>query len=170
MANVKPEVRPNVTIEDGELRFRNFAGRAGTFNMAGKRNFAVLLPEAVAEQMKADGWNVKYLQPREDGDVEQAYIKVNINFESRQPPQITLVTSRGRTNLGPDEVSNLEFAQIIKADMIIAPWLNQTTGTTSAWLQKLFVTIQEDELEMKYADVISSAQSCIGDECEINPN
>jgi len=54
-------------IEDAELIFRNFSGKAGKYNVDGERNFAVLLPEDVAQQMLADDWNVKWLEPREEG-------------------------------------------------------------------------------------------------------
>ena len=64
----------NVVLEGVRLVFRNFAGKETKFNTEGNRNFAVILPEAAAEAMKADGWNVKTLEPREEGDAAAARI------------------------------------------------------------------------------------------------
>ncbi len=42
-------------VEDARLIFRNFAGKEGQYNREGDRNFAVILPDDVAEQMEKDG-------------------------------------------------------------------------------------------------------------------
>lgn len=166
-SNVDP--RRKATIEDTEMRFRNFSGIGGPMNAPGKRNFCILLPDATANAMKADGWNIKYLQPKEEGDREQAYMKVNVNFDSKEPPQIVLITSGGRTQLNSATVGMLDLADIIHTDLIISPydWSRNGESGRSAYLHKLFVTIEEDILERKYADTLGSAQTCVGDECEL---
>ena len=55
-------------VEGAKLIFRNFSGKKSTYNATGKREFAVVLPEDYAERMLADGWNVKILEPRDEGD------------------------------------------------------------------------------------------------------
>ena len=152
----------NVTLEDVRIVFRNFSGKEGQYNRAGDRNFAVLLAEDLAEPMLKDGWNVKYLQPREEGDEPQAYISVAVNFNGR-PPRVVMLTSRGRTPLGEAEVDILDWADIRKSDLIIRPYEWEVNGKTGikAYLQSIFVTIDEDELELKYSDVPDSAQSAI---------
>jgi hypothetical protein len=55
-----------VLMEGVRIIFRNFAGKEGQYNREGDRNFGVILPDDVAQQMLADGWNVKYLKPREE--------------------------------------------------------------------------------------------------------
>lgn len=165
----RPKERGNVTIEDAELRFRNFAGKGGQFNREGDRNFATLIPHKVAETMARDGWPIKYLQPREEGDTPQPFIKVKLNFAGPRPPQVIMITSRGRTDLSESEVNILDWADIRHADMIISPydWAVGDKVGVSAYLHKLFVTIEEDELDLKYQDTLDSAQNCIGPDCEI---
>lgn len=145
--------------------FRNFAGKEGRYNAEGRRNFCVALPEDVAAAMEKDGWNVKYLQPREDGDSPQAYLKVSISYSPRaRPPRVVMVTSRGKTPLGEKEVDLLDWAVIEKADLIIRGWdYSSTVGSegVAAYLQSLFVRIEEDELELKYADVPDSAMESV---------
>ena len=52
----------NATLNDVQIRFRNFSGNQGQYNALGQRNFCALLPEDTAEAMARDGWNVKYLK------------------------------------------------------------------------------------------------------------
>lgn len=144
----------NVVMENVRIIFRNFKGKEGMYNREGDRNFAVLLDEKTAKLMSDDGWNVKYLKAREEGDEEQAYLQVSVNFKGR-PPRIVMITSRGRTDLGEDECELLDWADIRNVDLIVRPYdwsVNGKTGT-KAYLKSLFVTIEEDELELKYADV-----------------
>ena len=144
----------NVIMENVRIIFRNFTGKEGMYNREGDRNFAVLLDDPIAHAMHEDGWNVKWLKSREEGEPEQAYLQVSVNFKGR-PPRIVMVTSRGRTNLHEDEVELLDWADIRNVDMIIRPYewaVNNKTGV-KAYLQSIFVTIEEDALELKYADM-----------------
>lgn len=143
-----------LVMEDARIIFRNFAGKEGMYNREGERNFCVLLEPDVAEQMVRDGWNVKNLRAREEGDPEQPYLQVSIGFKVR-PPVIAMITSRGRTNLGEDEIEVLDWADFRLADLIVRPYEWSVNGKTGikAYLKSLFVTIEEDELELKYQDV-----------------
>lgn len=144
----------NATLEGVRIAFRNFAGEERQYNRKGDRNFAVFLPEEVAQEMIKDGWNVKHLKPREDGDEPQAYLQVAVNFSGR-PPRIVMISSRGRVNLGEEEVSILDWAQFQNVDLIIRPYEWEVSGKTGvkAYLQTIYATIEEDELDLKYADV-----------------
>lgn len=139
-------------IEDAPIIFRNFAGKEGQYNREGDRNFAVILPPDIAVQMLKDGWNVRYLEAREEGDEDTPYIQVAVNFKNR-PPRVILLTSTTRTQLDEESVEILDWADIQTADLIARGYdwaVNDKTGT-KAYLQSLFVTIEEDELEKKYS-------------------
>lgn len=145
----------HIVLQDARIIFKNFAGKEGPFNRQGDRNFAVVLddPKMVKTLEKGD-WNVKYLKPREEGDEPQPYLQVSVNFNGR-PPKVAIITSRGRTNLGEREVEMLDWADIVTCDLIIRPYNWEVNGKSGvkAYLQSLFATIEEDELELKYADV-----------------
>jgi len=144
----------NVTMEGVRIIFRNFSGKEGQYNREGDRNFAVLLDPKTADRMSQDGWNVKVLQPREEGDEPQPYLTVAVNFKGR-PPRVVMITSRGRTNLDEDSVGALDWAEILNVDLIVRPYEWAVSGKTGvkAYLQSIYVTIQEDPLELKYADL-----------------
>lgn len=141
-------------LEGVRILFRNFSGKEDQYNREGNREFTVALPTDVAEQMAKDGWNIKYLKPREEEDESQAILPVAVNFRNR-PPRVVMITSRGKTALGEQEVDILDWADITNTDLIINPYVWNVNGKTGvkAYLQSIFVTIEEDELERKYGDV-----------------
>ena len=144
-----------VVIEDARITFRNFAGKEQQYNRAGDRNFAVLLDEETAANMEADGWNIKRLRAREEGDVEQPYLSVALNFKGPRPPRVVMITSRGRTPLTEEYVELLDYADIKTVDLIVNPYewvVNGKTGV-KAYLKSIFVVILEDALELKYSEV-----------------
>lgn len=144
----------NLVLTDVRMIFRNFAGKEGMYNREGDRNFSVVLDETLAQQMLADGWNVKWLKPREEGDPAQAYLTISVKYKNR-PPRVVIITSRGRTTLTEDEVELLDYADIKMCDLIINPssWAVADKSGIKAYLQSMFVTLYESELDLKYADV-----------------
>ncbi|QED11607.1 hypothetical protein PP914_gp118 [Arthrobacter phage Qui] len=173
-ARRKPQ---NITLEDVNIVFRNFSGNEGQFNKAGDRNFGLLIGPEDAEAMAADGWNIKYLKPREEGDEAQAWLKIKVNFSGR-PPRVVLITENGqgeksKTPLDETMVSILDWAPIETVDLIISPYewnVNGNTGIT-AYLQSIFVTMAQDDLEKKYANVPDTGQKALtsGNEDYSNP-
>jgi len=147
-----PDEAKTFMVEDARIIFRNFSGKEGQYNREGDRNFAVVLTDDVAVQMLADGWNVRYLEAREDGDADTPYISVAVNFNNR-PPRVVLLTSTTRTQLDEHAVEVLDWADIKTADLIARgyDWSVNGKSGTKAYLQSLFVTIEEDALERKYA-------------------
>lgn len=153
----------NLILEDVVIAFRNFEGKEDTYNREGNRNFAILLDEGQAAQMERDGWNVKYLREREEGDGQQAYIQVAVSYKTR-PPKIGMVTSKSLTYLGQDEVGMLDWVDIEVADATIHPYQWAVNGKTGvkAYLQTLFIKIEEDYLQEKWTAFVEDSRRQIG--------
>jgi hypothetical protein len=141
-------------MEDARIIFRNFAGKEGMYNREGDRNFCVVLDHELADKMAADGWNIKFLKPREEDELPTPYIQVSVGFKGR-PPRIVLISSRGRVELGQHECEILDWVDIRQVDLIIRPYHWNVTGKSGikAYLKSIFVIMNEDYLELKYADV-----------------
>lgn len=142
------------TIENAEIAFRNFAGAEDQFNSKGTRTFLLILRDKkFAQTLIQDGWNVKYLKPKEEGDEEVACLSVTVRFDP-MPPKIFMITSAGRTPIHEDTVEMLDYADIRTVDVIIRSYHWDVNGKSGikAYLKTMFVTIEEDELERKYAD------------------
>jgi hypothetical protein len=152
-----PAKQDNTVLMEGvQIIFRNFSGKEGQYNREGDRNFAVLLDDTIANAMAEDNWNIKWLKPRteEEGDTPQAYLPISVNFKGR-PPRIVLITSRGRTNIDESQVETLDWVDIINVDLIVRPYEWNVNGKTGvkAYLQSIYVTIEEDPLELKYNEL-----------------
>lgn len=143
--------RMEFVVEGAEIIWRNFAGAPREFNAEGDRNFNLVLTPEDAERLAADGWNVRTLPPREEGDPEGYVIKVTVSFKNI-PPRVVLVTEKTRTQLNENTVAVLDYADIENVDLICQAY-NWTVGGKSgitAYLKTMFVTIREDYLERKY--------------------
>ena len=167
-------VKNNIVIENGRIGFRNFSGAAGKFNPAGRRNFCAFLEEDVARNLEEDGWNIRRLQPKDDGDSPQAYIQVSVSYDN-VPPKIVLISSKGKTVLDENSVNILDWAEIKEVDLIIRPynWTVSGKAGVKAYVKAMYVTIHEDEFESKYYDLPDSATDTIGgcgncEECDGN--
>lgn len=149
MANDKEKT---FMIEGAHLVFRNFAGKADKYNREGDRNVSVLLDDQTAMAMGEDGWNVKYLDPREDGEAAQAYIQIAISYKFKAP-HVVLVTSKTRTILDEDTIDILDSSDFENVDLIARGYeweVNEKTGI-KAYLKTMYATIEEDELMRKYS-------------------
>ena len=138
-------------VEDAQIIFRNFAGAETQYNRAGARNFGVILDPESADAMAQDGWAIKTLKPREEGDEGSPWIKVTVSYKNR-PPRVVVITSSGRTQLDQKSVEVLDYADIEKVDLFCNAyeWEVGDKSGVSAYLKTMFVTLREDPLEQKY--------------------
>ena len=152
-----------ILIENAKILFPNFSGKAGRFNAEGIRSFCVELDPETAKSLEADGWKVRYLEPRDEGDERKAYMPIAVSYR-KEPPVIVVISSRGQTSLGEDDIKILDWAEMEYVDLMVNPskWeMNGATGT-KAYLKSLYVTIVEDPLANKYSNAPNSAESAIG--------
>lgn len=155
--------KTKLEIENADIHFRNFEGKEGKFNPAGRRNFCVFLEDDIAKKLEKDGWNVKYLTPRDPEDKEQAYLQVAVSFDN-YPPNIYLVSSTGKNRLTEDNVNILDFADLETVDIVVTPYkweVNGKTGT-KAYLKTLYAVLEESDLDRKYLDTPDSGENTIG--------
>jgi hypothetical protein len=143
-----------ITIEDAKIVFVNFSGKEDNFNREGNRNFCVFLDDDTAAKLLADGWNVKGLKSREAGEPDQPLLEVAVAFKVR-PPRIIMIgeTTRRRTELDEDSCEILDQVDRVMVDLSISPYHWEVNGKTGikAYLKAIYVIIEEDYLDLKYA-------------------
>lgn len=153
----------NISIEGAQICFKNFSGKEGDYNPKGVRNFCVILDEELAEQLSADGWNIRHLKPRDETESPKPYMQVAVNFNNI-PPKVAVVSSKGISVLDEDSVGMLDWAEFENVDLIISPYSWKVSGRTGikAYLKTMYATLAEDEFESKYYAAPDSAQGAIG--------
>ena len=147
-----------LAIDNARIIFKNFTGKDDKFGREGDRSFSIVIEDdALAEQLANDGWNVKPLTPRDPDEKVNHFIKVKISFKVR-PPKIWLLTNHKRTLLDEDTIASLQYARIENADVVVSPWRWEVNGKTgiAAYLETLYVKIEDDPFADKYADYESS--------------
>ena len=155
MSNQQPDVKiPPLTIENARLIYRNFGGRQTTYNAAGDRNFAIVLedPQLIAD-LRRDGWNVKEKDPKEEGDAPWYHLPVAVGYNLR-PPVITRLTTSGRMRITEELVEMLDYEDIIMCDVTLNPYqweMPSGAKGVKAYLKTMYITVEEDALEAKYA-------------------
>lgn len=149
------EPRGVIGIDDARIIFRNFSGKPSEYNREGDRNFAVIIPDDIADQLREDGWNVKIKQPKTDDGEPYNYLPVKVKF-SDYGPSIKVISGRNRVALDETTVGQLDYMDILKVDLNLRPydWESARFGTgRTAYLQKMYVTQHVDALEARYAEM-----------------
>lgn len=152
--------KSNIVMENARLIFRNFEGREEKYNRKGDRNFGLIIEDPeVAQQLAEDGWNIKELTPKNNDDYDDTpeviyWLPVTVRFDN-VPPKVMLVTRRKKTRLNEDNINTVDYANIAKVDLTVTPYDWEVNGKsgTKAYLQTMYVTINEDEFADKYADL-----------------
>jgi len=161
-------IKMDIVIDEARIGFRNLSGTEGKFNPPGRRNFCVFLEDRRARELEEEGWNVRWLRPRDEYEKEQGYLQVAVSYDNISP-KILMITSKGKTVLDAESIGLLDWAEIKEVDLIIRPynWVlhegtkNEKRGV-KAYVKAMYVSITEDEFEDKYYDVPNSASDSIG--------
>lgn len=142
----------NLKIENATLRYRNFSGTRDPYH-PGQRGFSVLLDEETAAMLKADGWNVKAKPSKNDPDEMQYTLPVTVRFDV-YPPKVVMLAGNNRTYLDETTVGELDRSEIKNVDLMIRPreWEVNGKKGVKAMLKTAYVTIEMDDLDMKYAN------------------
>lgn len=159
-----------VRIDNARITFRNFEGAEGKYNPAGNRNFGVFLNDDIAKKMEADGWNIRWLENR-DNEPPQPLITVRVNF-GNYPPNVVLVSDGKMSRLTEENINVLDFAEFDQVDLILRGhrWGPiQGKSGIKAYLKTGYFVLAVDELAKKYSQAMDSAQESIGGcgECDI---
>lgn len=154
MITMKLTIAPRgiLQIDDARIIYRNFSGEGGKFNREGDRNFSVIIDDpAIADELVAQGWNVKIREPREEGDDPFMHLPVKVKFNDRGP-RIYLVSGSRKNELDEESVAILDNVDIISVDLDIRPYdwaVNGKTGRT-AYLHSMCVTQEVDRFADRF--------------------
>ena len=123
----------NVVIMQGRTKngkWSNFSGDPTQVDpRGGKRTFKIALPEEEALRMQEDGWNIKYMPPRDEQDDPLYFTEIVLNMEKRIEPEIYVCTEwdgrKKKSRLHGDDVGQLDGMRFLKADVNIFPRVHE---------------------------------------------
>mgnify|MGYP004561987329 FL=1 len=149
----------NLKIENAHIIYKNFAGNRDQYH-PGKRTFSIELDEDEANALAADGWNVRRKPTKSDPDVIINTIPVELRFDIF-PPKIVMIgeSSKRISYLDESTVGQLDAAAIKNVDLMIRPreWSTAGKSGVKAYLKTAYITIEEDDLDLKYAALLEDA-------------
>ncbi len=146
-------VNNNLTFENATILFRNFAGEESKYNSKGNRNFCVLVDPEMAPKLMEEGWNIRFLKPRDDDDAPRPYMQVKVSF-GNIPPQLVLVSDGTKKVLNEEEIGILDYAELERVDLIVRPYNWEVNGKSGvkAYLKTGYFKIVDDPLARMYGD------------------
>lgn len=149
-----------INLPHMKITFRNLAGRPTDWNKkGGKRDFAIVLEDmADVEQLRSMGFAVKQFNKKNPEDPDSFYIKVKANFRFDDEgkllsPHIYVINGKSKVLMQPSNVEIVDRADIDYCDITITPYYAEVNGNNyvSAYLDRMYVNIVEDEFEKKYS-------------------
>lgn len=154
-----------IKIEGAKVIYKNFSGTAKEYNAAGLRNFHVVIDNEWARKLAADGWNIKWHEPKKEGDELWASLKVNVRFDN-YPPAISMFANGKRKMLDEDTVGLLDDAETDNIDLVITAsyWTRPNGSGFKAYLKKMYVDLSPHDLEAKHMLKKEADQSPVDDD------
>lgn len=153
----------DLIFENARIIHRNFEGRAGQFNRQGDKSFSVVVAPEDVDALRAEGWVIKELPPRDDieGAEPLAFISVRVNYDSKRPPEVFLVTRNGLVALDEKTIGTLDQAEILNVDCTLHAhrWENNGKSGVKAYLRNMYVRIREDVLAQKYEEFYANQEN-----------
>lgn len=143
----------NLEIENAHIIYRNFSGQSDDRRFAGKRGFSVVIDnQEMAEKLMEDGWTLREMPPREEGDSVRWHMPVTVKFGA-YPPAINLVSGGSMTRLSEDDVDILDGIDLASVDLIIRPYCWEMNGKSGvkAYLKAGYFVQNQDRFSTKYA-------------------
>lgn len=157
-----PRELPDLIIQDLEFMYRpNFSGRAERYNDEGNRYFNAKVDPVIAEALAADGWNIKWSKPsathpNPDEHVSEPYVEVTVGYKYR-PPTVIMIRDKRATPVTEETISLLDSTEFSNIDVAIRGvyWQNDSGSGYKAYLKSFYGTVEMDDLDRKYAHMIS---------------
>lgn len=143
-------------IDDAKMIFKNFEGRGDKFNREGDRNFSLLIQDPeTADALKAEGWNVKIKDARDEDEGPFMRLPVKVKFTEYGPRVYLKGAKPEPIELDEDTIGMLDQIDIESVDMDIRPFdweVNGRTGRT-AYLQSMHVVQRIDRFAARYSNL-----------------
>lgn len=140
--------------------YRNFDSAPKSWTPRGQKGpcqFAMALTEARVMELEEMGVEINYTKPWPDApdDWEPTpFVTVHLRYDN-YPPEVWKVTKSRRVELTEETVGLLNYAEIVTADLRfrVSHFQGARGEGYKLYAQKLYVTVDEDQMDVKYAHI-----------------
>ena len=144
-----------IAVENTKFIFRtNFSGDPDrdTYGSDARRANIIIPDIDQAQYLIDQGFNVKETKPREgqeDGFEPEYFVAIGVNYDSKWPPKIYLVSGDAEPKLLDEEsVCCLDMCQVRNVNVVLNPYTNDRTGRKSLYVRTMYV---EQDLDDPFA-------------------
>lgn len=147
--------RRSLIIEGARIGFKNLEGRKEKYNAEGDRNFVVFLDTPFAEELAAEGWNIKFPGEKNEDEIydKDPYLKIAVNYNNF-PPRLEMVDPINQSKVVLDEntVGMVDNTVILSADLEITPYNWKVQGETGvkAYIKSGYFVMESSPFFNKY--------------------
>lgn len=154
----RPLPRRFTHVPGNKLWWRNMQGSPTKYvKEGGKREFAIEIPDYLAEELECDGWTCISHKRKSSLDPDSPIIsrmKIKINFDARVPPRIYIAGEDENQKTLVDESyldeQNIDSRRIAWVNIDINPYVRDTSCT--AYLSEMTIKFDGDIVEYSYGD------------------
>lgn len=159
-----------VRFDNANILFKHFGGEKDDFHTEGQRDFAIRIDEEEARYLADKGLNVKPLTSKDPDEPPMFYVKVKLRYGVHDDgtewgPIIYTYTDKVKRELHKNNVSMLDRARILDADVVTHIYRRQNNGkpTATLTLDILHAVIKDRRYDDPYADKYASYDDPTGD-------
>ena len=136
-----------VSIENTRFIFEtNFSGDPRRDKYGSNKRYAnIVIPEELANELSDEGFNVKCTNPKDDEYEKTYFVKATVNYDSKYPPRIYLVSGDNRPELlDAESVGIIDTMYVRNVNAILSKYYNPKTDKWSLYARTIYV---EQELD-----------------------
>lgn len=146
-----------VIVENGKFIFdTNFAGdpKKNRFG-SDERKANLVIPDIdLARELIDDGFNVRLTKPRvgeEEGFVPRYFVKVKLNYDSKWPPKVYLVTDEDNSVLLDEEsVACLDDIWVDRVNAVLNRYEGPNGKSLYVKSMEVYQKVDDDPISAKY--------------------
>lgn len=144
----------DIEIENAVIKWgwSNFDGR-DSLKGDGNYNFTVILDDNQARYLDSQGWTVKVNEPREEGDLPENTMKINISDRFGMP-KVYFIKNGRKYKVEMRDLADIRRDTCLQLDVVASPsrWTKGAESGLSPYVKEMYVTIKQSRFGAKYEE------------------
>lgn len=144
-----------VTIENTKFIFdTNFSGDPRRDKYGSDRRYCnIIIPDQLAEELIDEGFNVHCTDPKDSGYEKTYFVRAVVNYDSKYPPRIYLVSGENPPELlDAESVCLVDTMYVENVNVILSKYYNANNDKRSLYVRTMYVeqALDSDPFAARY--------------------